>query len=154
MRLIAHRGLITGPDRKLENHPLQISKAIELGFDCEIDVHLIDNNLYLGHDEPEYLVDEYWLRTPGLWIHCKNVQALMFFNQHKNWNYTYFWHQEDDYTLTSNGYIWTYPKKELGEKSICLMPEWHDPEFKNINFNCFGICSDYVVTLKELIGTI
>ena len=24
----------------------------------------------------------------------------------------YFWHQTDDFTLTSHGYIWTYPGKK------------------------------------------
>jgi hypothetical protein len=25
----------------------------------------------------------------------------------------YFWHQEDDYTITSKGFIWVYPGKPL-----------------------------------------
>lgn len=31
-----------------------------------------------------------------------------------------FWHQEDDYALTSSGYIWTYPDKLLTDKSIIV----------------------------------
>lgn len=150
MILIAHRGLFNGPSKELENHPLQITTAIELGFDCEIDIHLVDNKFYLGHDAPQYQVDESWLKTPGLWIHCKNTEALMFFSECTDWKYKYFWHQEDSYTLTSNGYVWAYPGKTLGKNTICLMPEWHDPEFKSLNFDCYAICSDFVDTIKKI----
>ena len=36
--LIAHRGLYNGPDPWLENKPEQITKALTLGFDAEVDV--------------------------------------------------------------------------------------------------------------------
>jgi len=57
----------------------------------------------------------------------------------------YFWHQEDDYTITSEGYIWTYPGKKLFNKSICVLPETHD--YKNLN--CLGICSDFIEKYKN-----
>ena len=50
-----------------------------------------------------------------------------------------FWHQGDDYTLTSNGYIWTYPGKLLTTKSICVKPNSIE-EIKG----CSGVCSDYI----------
>ena len=40
MRIIAHRGLMDGPDKYLENKQVQIVKALEKGFDVEIDVTL------------------------------------------------------------------------------------------------------------------
>jgi len=57
-----------------------------------------------------------------------------------------FWHQEDDVTLTSKGYIWTYPGKDLTENSIVVMPEkylekWWEYSFKK----CRAICSDYII---------
>ena len=36
---------------------------------------------------------------------------------------TLFEHQEDDVTLTSEGYIWTYPNKQLTDNSIAVLPE-------------------------------
>jgi hypothetical protein len=35
----------------------------------------------------------------------------------------YFFHQEDDITLTSKGYIWAYPGKQPIKNSIAVMPE-------------------------------
>ena len=37
MIIIAHRGNINGPS-SLANHPLQIKRALDAGFDAEIDV--------------------------------------------------------------------------------------------------------------------
>ena len=56
-----------------------------------------------------------------------------------------FWHQEDDFTLTSRGFIWTYPGKELTLKSICVLPESTDNEIGE----CFGICSDVIKKYKQ-----
>ncbi|MEY4342356.1 MAG: Synechococcus phage, partial [Pseudomonadota bacterium] len=52
-----------------------------------------------------------------------------------------FWHQEDDFTITSSGYIWTYPNKSITSQSIIvdLNKNW-----KTKNYNCFGVCVDFV----------
>ena len=35
-----------------------------------------------------------------------------------------FWHEQDERTLTSRGYIWTYPYKQVTNMSvICLQQE-------------------------------
>ena len=150
MKLISHRGNVDGPNPLLENQPETIDKAIQLGFDVEIDIRYdtFDGEFYLGHDDPQYLVTPYWLaqRMENLWIHCKNIDALYHFST-KTGGYNYFWHQEDDYTLTSKGYIWTYPGKTYTSKSIIVMPETIVDK-NNLNdmrrYNCFGICSDFV----------
>ena len=147
MKFIAHRGNITGPNTNLENKPNYIDKAISSGYEVEIDIRFISNELYLGHDTPQYKIDISWLkeRSSSLWIHCKNIDGLGFFNK-INDSFKYFWHQEDEYTLTSNKKIWTYPNKKLYLDSICVMPE------KGINGNinlCYGICSDYIKEYNE-----
>ena len=53
-KLISHRGNINGPDISNENHPTYIEKAINLGFDCEVDIWVVNKELFLGHDEPMY----------------------------------------------------------------------------------------------------
>lgn len=141
MKLIAHRGNISGISED-ENKPKYIENAISKGFDVEIDIRFIDGKLYLGHDEPNYEVNWFWLHRykDQLWIHCKNLEALCEFSCTSGFNY--FWHQEDDFTLTSKNYIWTYPGKPITVKSVIVVPE-----FKNVNFNCYGICSDFVELL-------
>jgi hypothetical protein len=143
MRYIAHRGLTEGPNAGLENQPEQISKSLAEEFDCEIDLWVVNSDFYLGHDNPDYPVHKEFLNQPGLWIHCKNLEALEFCQRNVNLNY--FWHQTDDYTLTSKGYIWAYPGKKLSEFSIMVMPESVDPTLSNTrNVSCYAICSDYV----------
>jgi hypothetical protein len=151
MKLIAHRGLFKGPDANLENRPEQIVQALQLGYDCEIDLRVIEGKFYLGHDHADYEINESFLSQHGLWIHAKNLSALHYLS---TTNLSYFWHQNDDCVITSNGYIWTYPEKELTDRSIRLMPEWKDPEFKTILDNrCYAICSDYVDAIKEIIAS-
>jgi len=147
MRIIAHRGLLNGPDKILENHPDQIRIALNKGFDCEIDVWYKDEEFFLGHDAPQYKIDLEFLMMGNLWIHAKNLEALFIL---AGTNLNYFWHQEDDYTLTSEKYIWTYPGKELTEYSVMVMPERDDPEFKNLDWNCYGICTDFVLDVFKL----
>ena len=48
-----------------------------------------------------------------IWFHAKNIEA---FYELLKLNIVCFWHQNDDVTLTSNGYIWTYPGKQLNIK--------------------------------------
>ena len=114
MKIIAHRANINGPDSKKENKKSRIKDCIDLGFDVEIDIRLLDGKLYLGHDIPEAIITKEELREirNKVWIHCKNLNALQNVPSKSN----YFWHQTDDFTLTSKGYIWTFPEKKVGKK--------------------------------------
>jgi len=150
MKLIAHRGNINGPNKQ-ENHPNYILETIKLGYDCEIDVRYINGQLFLGHDNPEYNIELNFLleNSNYLWIHCKNISALDFLLSYDQLNI--FWHQEDSYTLTSKGFIWSYPKTETTKKSIVLMPEWSDYSFSK---ESYGICSDYILKCNFIINSI
>jgi len=154
MNLIAHRGNINGPDPSKENHPHYIEQAIGQGFDVEVDVRYspLDDKLYLGHDTCQYPVTWFWFGAykNNLWIHCKNIEALYEFSSGTS-GFNYFWHQNDDYVITSRKYIWTYPGKPYTSRSIIVMPELSKTTDKFIElraYNCFGICSDYVGYLK------
>ena len=144
MILISHRGNIDGKNEARENHPDYINQAIGYGWDVEIDVWMIDGVLFLGHDEPQYGVTQHWLneRCERLWIHCKNVEAIEWFNTIDGFNY--FWHQEDTVALTSMNIIWAYPGKQPIKGSIAVMPEIHND---NLDV-CSGICSDYIYRYK------
>lgn len=142
MILIAHRGNVSGPQPEFENNPLYLDKAIKLGYDVEVDVWLVDDQLYLGHDEPQYKTDLDYLKNEHFWCHCKNLAALRLLIDN---DIHCFFHEDDEATLTSERYIWTFPNKELMERSICVMPE------RGINGDievCAGICSDHVEDYK------
>jgi len=145
MILISHRGNLNGKILEKENHPDYIDAAIKEGFDVEIDVWFNDGVLYLGHDVIQYQISSDWLkqRIGELWIHCKNIDAIEWFNQYGQ-NFNYFWHQEDTVTLTSKAYIWAYPGNQPIERSIAVLPE-----LKKDNISkCMGICSDYIIKYK------
>lgn len=147
MKLISHRGNLNGPNKEHENKPEYILNTIKFGFDCEIDVRYLNNELFLGHDEPddkielEFLIDN----QDKLWIHCKNIDALDYLLNFPCLNI--FWHQNDDYTLTSKGFVWCYPKMKTSKKGIILMPEWNNFYIPSA---CYGICSDYIHKLEEM----
>lgn len=140
MIVISHRGNLNGPNPKQENKLSYIKEAIDLGFHCEIDLWVENDKYYLGHDMPQYLVSVHDLipMVNNLWIHCKNVEAMV------KLTYTgfhYFWHEEDKYTLTSNGYIWAYPGSamHIPSRSIAVMPEKTNIDISNFT----GVCTDY-----------
>jgi hypothetical protein len=146
MILISHRGNINGRLESYENEPSYIDLAIKKGFEVEVDIWFIENNLWLGHDKPQYAIDLKWIqeRNSILWIHCKNIDALIYLKD-SEFPLNYFWHQEDDVTITSLGYFWTYPGKKLTKNSIAVMPETKD--FEDIH-KSYGVCSDYVLKYK------
>lgn len=137
MKIISHRGNISGANPETENHPDQICKVLSSGFDCEVDFWFIDNCFFLGHDKPQYEIDFSFLYKEGLWIHCKNLEALSMCPPSSN----YFWHEKDCYTLTSKKFIWTYPGEKV--KDDCIIVD-NDPNWKNKNYNCWGVCTDYL----------
>jgi hypothetical protein len=143
MILISHRGNINGRFEDWENKPEYIDDALSLGYDVEIDLWFIDGKTYLGHDEPQYEIDDDWLgeRIDKIWVHCKNIESL---NWIRTTNLHYFWHETDTVTLTSKNYIWAYPGKQPINGSIAVMPEL---ENDNVLL-CTGICSDYIQYYK------
>lgn len=140
MKLISHRGNLEGRNEKLENSIVYIENAISKNFDVEIDVWF-DDGIYLGHDKPQYKCPMRFLMSNSnkLWIHCKNLMALQILSGIDSLNI--FWHQEDDFTLTSKEYIWTYPKKEVCNKSVIVV----DDATKYNEKKCYGLCSDTVI---------
>jgi hypothetical protein len=151
MLLIAHRGNIQGPTPSLENNPSYVLEAIDSGFSVEIDLRVKNNKFYLGHDYAQYKVDEKFLtdNKGKLWVHCKDSQA---FEKAIALNLNCFWHNIDDYTMTSYGYVWCFPGKEpVGKMSIAVLPELYE-EVSHINLEgkVIGICSDYVLDIKNI----
>jgi hypothetical protein len=148
MILISHRGNIDAKNIERENHPSYIDEAIEAGYDVEIDVWVIGGKLYLGHDTPDYLIDINWLenRSNVLWIHCKNMDALSYFNEYdwkKSNQFNYFSHDVDMGVLTSHSYIWS---TNLYDRGILVLPEVFD---KEPNERTIGICSDVIKQYKD-----
>ena len=136
MILIAHRGNMIGPN-EYENGQKYCEEAIAQGFNIELDVWYTDT-WWTGHDRPQYRVDPDFLLKKEVWCHAKNIEAL---KKLLELGAHCFFHQNDNVTLTSQQYIWTYPTQPLTEKSICVLPELQTTDVDG----CAGICSDYIV---------
>lgn len=137
MKLISHRGNILGPDLENENSLPYINTALNKGYDIEVDVWFLENQWYLGHDFPKYAITLEFLLNTRIWCHAKNNLALTNMMEFNVPNY--FWHETDKFTLTSSGYIWTYPGNEVGKRSIEVIQDNSIP-----NKEVYGVCSDFV----------
>ena len=139
MKFISHRGNVNGPDPGKENSPSYIKSALSAGYNVEIDVWNLNGTWFLGHDDPVYEIGVKFLMNDKLLCHAKNLAALDKMLVHTNIHC--FWHQEDHYTVTSRGYIVSYPGYETTPRTICMKPELADPDSIP---DCHGICSDYI----------
>ncbi len=139
MIFISHRGNLDGPQPENENKPDYVESALK-NYNVEIDVFFYKSEFWLGHDKPEYKINKLnWLQNNKLWVHAKNLEALNQLLQYPSIHS--FWHQNDDVTLTSRGYMWTYPNKKLFNKSIAVINKKNNKEDLP---KCSGICSDYI----------
>ena len=48
MKIIAHRANLDGPNSRNENQISSINNCLDLGFDVEIDIRLLDGKIILG----------------------------------------------------------------------------------------------------------
>jgi hypothetical protein len=88
----------------------------------------------------DYLVT---LKT-RLWIHCKNLQASTELYRYRGFNY--FFHDKDDYVLTSQGNVWTYPKPQnVFSYNQVLLDFYPNVDFEKYKLlGIHGVCVDYV----------
>lgn len=143
MILISHRGNLNGPEPAKENTEKQISLAISLGYEVEVDVWVLKNKIYLGHDAPAHESSLEFLKTNPIWAHAKNLDALELL---LNNDVHCFWHESDERTLTSKNFVWTYPNKKVCKKSVLVFLE---EKLSIPTSNIYGICGDYVASWKK-----
>jgi hypothetical protein len=148
MRLISHRGNISGIQTEYENRPSYIETAINLGYDVKIDIHVKDNKLFLGSTEPQYQMDIDWLEKhhTKLWLQCKDISVIEKFNMLDNRGayLNYFWRENDSIILTSKNYLLSY--NQIIKGGIAMLPENNDDD---ITFY-YGVCSDVIQKYKKI----
>lgn len=172
MKIIAHRGLINGPNIKEENNPKFLLNALKLGYDCEVDLSITsDDKWFLGHEKegeeekPSYQINPYFILNKDsynkYWIHCKNFHTLYSLHQiNFNTPLNFFYHTTEDVVLTSGMYFWHYPKRvSQSPYGIIVLPEQKinidDVETmkKYLSIQKFyGICTDYCEKMKAILS--
>ena len=143
MKFISHRGNLTGPNPERENHPSYILEATANGFEVEIDLWYENGKLILGHDEPQYEVSKDMIESYNFYIHAKNLEALHhLINKYEHLHF--FWHEEDDFTLTSRNFIWTFPEKNVTNSSVIVCTTEEEVKRYKV-LDCYGICTEYIL---------
>lgn len=137
-----------GPNADRENTWSYIQEALDAGYNVEVDVWYKDGQFWLGHDAPSEAVSLEQLAHVDLWLHCKNAEALSELIKINLEHMNYFWHESDERTLTSQGWVWTSPGKSLTHNSIAVLPELHS--WWDISY-ADGYCSDYIATILDRI---
>lgn len=139
MIIIAHRGNIDGINKNTENDPFYIDRAINKGYFVEIDLWFVDNQLYLGHNNPQYPIDIDWIieRKQNLIIHEKNIDCCLCKDLLLTNRVT---HNIDDYAITSTHIGWTTKKELLNENTIWVINEKKEDL---TGLKLLGICTDY-----------
>jgi len=143
MKLISHRGNITKSIPESENTPDYVEIALKK-YDCEVDVWLKNDSFYLGHEGPTIEVSKQFILHPGLWCHAKHyesLQALLDVNAHC------FFHQKDDYTITSKGVIWAYPRQKGDKNTVCVHP--HELALEDVK-KFYGVCANNIEEYEDI----
>jgi hypothetical protein len=142
---ICHRGNIKGPVKGLENNfGILIQRTLQ-DYATEVDIWYHENNLWLGHDRPEYKISLEWLVSDKRrLIHAKDGKTFEHLLQEagkRALDIHIFYHTEEDYVLTNKGLIICYPGKPLLEGSLCMMPERATYKREDLQ-KCFSVCTD------------
>jgi hypothetical protein len=142
MIIVSHRGNLNGPGTA-ENRPDLVLEASR-EFLTEVDLWYKDHCLFLGHDGPNYPVDDDFIKKENLIFHAKNLDAVDFLSKTTS---HWFWHENDKMTMTSKGLIWSFPRVFL-KKSIVV--DFEEP--RHIE-NVLGICTDVPRLWKNFLET-
>lgn len=141
MIIISHRGNLVGPSKEYENKPNQIDLAIDYGFCVEVDLHIVNNNFWLGHDEPTYKIAREFLtsRANDILVHAKTIETANFLAT-EGTGINWFYHTTEDLVLTSYGWLWCYPGIYV-PNGITVAIDYKGESLPQV----LGICTDYPV---------
>lgn len=144
--LISHRGNLNGKNPALENMPDYVVSALKFGR-VEVDCWFRNNQFYLGHEEPLYKIDKYFLFNPSIIVHCKNLDS---FQELKNSSLAnVFFQTSEIVTFTSKGErvfhsdVFDHALKEAGRGDILVNLDYKKIDHDKTNKN-FSVITDFV----------
>ena len=115
MKLISHRGNIDGAVPQQENIPNKIIE-VSKNFRVEVDVWMIDGQLYLGHDKKNEAVNINFLKKFNCLVHCKNIEGFEFMSKEKK--VESFYQSDELIIITSFGNYLYHSSAALNKNSI------------------------------------
>lgn len=152
MLFISHRGNLNGKNKDIENNPIYINEIIKK-YNVEIDIWKTEDGLFLGHDFPQYKIDDQFLtiNRNKFIIHCKNDESLFYF---RNTELHIFFHTNDEFTITNKNIIMVNPNsKTIYKDGILMMPEMSDFSLKEISL-FQGLISDNILFYESYYNTV
>lgn len=122
------------------NNPAIMKIWLAKGFGVEVDVWHKNDQLFSGHDEPEYLIELATLCNELVLVHAKDVVTLTYLHgRFSNKTVHYFFHDRDRATLTNWGLIVyhadVFLDRAYRSNEIAVLPAGDLG-------NCFGVVMD------------
>jgi len=137
--VISHRGNMMGPRMGTENKKETIIDVItRFKIPVEVDVRILNNKFYLGHDtiveeiDPQFLIQNRHM----LYVHAKTPETASFLKE-KQWPLNWFFHDKDSLTVTSKGDLWCFPGIYLPNGITVELGK------KNAIPAVYGVCTDH-----------
>lgn len=164
MRIISHRGNLSGPDLSRENFEFALIQSLDSGFDIEFDIWYLADKFWLGHDRPErsFSIDTLikWsskYSNQKLYVHCKNIWAMEKMTYFVISNMIPFFHDVDQCILLKDNTLWVHPNAIHGchsrERSIAVFSSCKTADYDislDVDFkNFYGICTDYPLDVRN-----
>lgn len=154
MKIISHRGNLTGPEPAAENSLKYIQRAVEAGFNVEVDLRLIGSEFYFGHDGPQYKVDGDWIdaRKDKLLLHVKEFEVLKQISMYTD-GWHYICHTSDPFTITSLGFAWLHDlslEPDAGTYIPLITLESLKTYSRAWLLECYGICTDFPIECRKM----
>jgi glycerophosphoryl diester phosphodiesterase len=146
--LIAHRGNYDSVNPEFENTLPYIWKAIEHGYDVEVDIWLGADGLFrLGHDAPGVILEYSDLLSirSHTWFHAKNYDALVALADRQC---IVFAHDQDPFTITSTGIPWSH-RGQIAMYGIACMPDLETEH--HIVRTAYGVCHDRLDMVEQIL---
>lgn len=139
---IANRGNFAGRNVDRENTSIYIEEAICAGYDVKVDVWLLDKEWYLGYDFPKEKIDISFLERQNIWTHARDLPGYV--SLYSNSKVHVFWHDKDEFAITSKGIKWGSPGYTTFD-GIISMPEKYASICDQLRRGALaplGVCSD------------
>ena len=121
----------------------------------------MEDGIYLGHDNPNYKIDiDFITKNKDRFIlHVKSFHSESDFvikSLSKIYKIAHcFSHEEDNFTITNRGWIWSHPEMGFIPNSIFVLPEkfvsLNSREFMNKIYLLKGICTDFPLEINQIL---
>lgn len=130
----------------------------------EVDVWGDGRDLRVGHDVGDWVFNYHdFYDCSSLIVHCKNLEAMWWLRARSvPPSFDYFFHDQDDATITNQGKIWVHPRMLDGASMrsiptgsyvvVPMHPNEIDPVILDVLSQMGGVCTDFPEEMDKLLN--